>query len=671
MNRATAFPAPAALLTAALLLGLLAPALAVAVTLDLGAALGQVGDTVELPVEVIGLGGDTIWSFEMDISWYTSYATCVGVITAGTLSETWLVNHLPGNGTVTVTGAGGMPLSGDGTLIKLQFLLGPSSGSPTISLNSATLNEGFPVPTLVNGTLTITALPTINIYPDNGVLAVGDSLSFSTSGGTPPYVYSTSDPAVADFTGDNWLHALAPGQVRAYSEDGAAIGDTTTGLIEVRAFRLRVGSLAATQGDTILVPVEIDDPTGYSIVSAEFQVSWYYAYAEFLELETAGTLLETAGWSDPLVVPVAGQVTVAGAGAGPLPGPGVLVYLKLVVTNSITMTPSAGIFNEVHPALPIAGTVSVTTLPVLSVNPGTASLVVKDEQLFTVSGSPTPPLTWSVDDPLVADIDPTGLLTALTEGVVRVHVLDALGAEAESGLVTICGMSMPPLSSSIDALETVLVPVNIGLLSDGLDIYSLEASVTYNPASVEFLGVVTTGSMTEGWGSATAGDTGGLVTVAHAGATPLVDCGPALLYLEFRGQPGLGSPYTGVSLAGAIFNEGRPCVMINRGTTCYPSSVDSPARAPMRLWPNHPNPFNPSTTIRFRLDREGEAVVTVYSAQGAAVRRLFRGVVAGGVQQRIRWDGRDDRGRRLPSGLYYYRLQAGTHRLTGKMVMLK
>lgn len=76
------------------------------------------------------------------------------------------------------------------------------------------------------------------------------------------------------------------------------------------------------------------------------------------------------------------------------------------------------------------------------------------------------------------------------------------------------------------------------------------------------------------------------------------------------------------------------------------------------LYPNFPNPFNPSTTIRFSLPQPGEAELTIYNLLGQRVITLVRGVQEAGGHTLV-WNGCDDRGRELASGVYFYRLRAG------------
>lgn len=89
------------------------------------------------------------------------------------------------------------------------------------------------------------------------------------------------------------------------------------------------------------------------------------------------------------------------------------------------------------------------------------------------------------------------------------------------------------------------------------------------------------------------------------------------------------------------------------------------------LYPNMPNPFNPSTTIRYDVPVGGGVVtLRVYDVSGRLVRTLIDGRQAAGRKQVI-WNGLDDQGRNVVSGVYFYRLQAPGYRKTLKMVLIR
>ena len=93
------------------------------------------------------------------------------------------------------------------------------------------------------------------------------------------------------------------------------------------------------------------------------------------------------------------------------------------------------------------------------------------------------------------------------------------------------------------------------------------------------------------------------------------------------------------------------------------------------LLPNYPNPFNPETWIPYQLSEPVAVDITIYSADGQLVRRFsFGDQPAGRYESRSRaayWDGRNETGEFVASGLYFYTLTAGDFSATGKMLIRK
>jgi hypothetical protein len=93
-------------------------------------------------------------------------------------------------------------------------------------------------------------------------------------------------------------------------------------------------------------------------------------------------------------------------------------------------------------------------------------------------------------------------------------------------------------------------------------------------------------------------------------------------------------------------------------------------RASFELGQNSPNPFNPSTRIRFTVPEDAKVSLVVYDVAGREVRTLVTGSRSANHYE-IEWDGKDNRGEAVSSGVYFYRLQAGKHMQTRKMMVLK
>jgi len=88
------------------------------------------------------------------------------------------------------------------------------------------------------------------------------------------------------------------------------------------------------------------------------------------------------------------------------------------------------------------------------------------------------------------------------------------------------------------------------------------------------------------------------------------------------------------------------------------------------LGQNVPNPFNPTTSIRFTLTSSEHVTINVFDVSGHLVRTLVDGVRAAGAQD-VKWDGTNSAGNPVSSGIYYYRLQADKFSQSRKMVLLK
>lgn len=102
----------------------------------------------------------------------------------------------------------------------------------------------------------------------------------------------------------------------------------------------------------------------------------------------------------------------------------------------------------------------------------------------------------------------------------------------------------------------------------------------------------------------------------------------------------------------------------------YLSNQDNVADLPLKNLRNYPNPFNPTTTIGFESRTKGEANLAVYNLKGQLVRKLYQGQIEAGNNSFV-WDGTDDKGEPVATGIYMYRLQSGKESYTRKMLMMK
>ena len=129
-----------------------------------------------------------------------------------------------------------------------------------------------------------------------------------------------------------------------------------------------------------------------------------------------------------------------------------------------------------------------------------------------------------------------------------------------------------------------------------------------------------------------------------------------------------------------VIGEETPAGIALGGTAAVPAAPAAPSISPVvsvenTLLANYPNPFNPETWIPYQLSASADVSVSIYAVDGRLVRRLDLGHQVEGVyRSRSRaayWDGRNEFGERVASGLYFYTLTAGDFTATRKMLIRK
>ena len=140
---------------------------------------------------------------------------------------------------------------------------------------------------------------------------------------------------------------------------------------------------------------------------------------------------------------------------------------------------------------------------------------------------------------------------------------------------------------------------------------------------------------------------------------------------EFSEEGPVGKIEFSGSLKGAFYLADVRLVTAAKG---WPSTAVTEEQVglpnALALAQNYPNPFNPATTIHFDVPRSEEIELTLYNLSGQKVATLAQGPRETGSYA-LRWDGRDDNGRELASGVYLYRLTAGEEVETRKLLLLR
>ena len=103
-----------------------------------------------------------------------------------------------------------------------------------------------------------------------------------------------------------------------------------------------------------------------------------------------------------------------------------------------------------------------------------------------------------------------------------------------------------------------------------------------------------------------------------------------------------------------------------------PTAVDEQGALPedFALLANFPNPFNAETAIAYQLPKNGPVRLAIFNSAGQRIRQLVDDTQGPGSYQVV-WDGRDDQGATMATGVYFYRLVAGSSSETRRLLLLK
>ena len=668
--------------------GAAAPAAAVQVTCGNGAGLA--GQLVDITLSTGNLTGLGITSLQFEITYNASVVTAVGVSEAGTSTGTAGWGNATFNtdiGKVTVSDAGTSPLTGSGPLIKVQFLINPAqlgASASTLGLSSTSFvfNEGSPVDTCTGGTLTINATPIITVSPNSGEVIRGQTLQFTVSGSvSAPVSWFTTNAAIATISATGLLTGQAPGQVRVYAVDNAARRDTTDSVIDIRGMGLTAGSGSVLQGLTIDVPITVTSLTGLGIRAGQVSLSFNANLLAAQSVQApAGTLLHNYG---PTAFGASGGTcTVDFVGSGDLAGSGVLCYVRFLATSltsgGSTLAVTQALFNETLPAKTTGGFVTVTTLPTITVNPDSWIMLAGETRQFTLTGGPTPPVTWTTLDPSVATISSTGLLTAVAGGVTQVRALDSVGATDLNTSVTVYDFEATLATVSAPPGATVRVPLRTDRALTPLEVRALQYRVAFSTTQIlsaqarplGLVGLWGPGGLEQNY-------TSGALQVATAGADPLGAGNNEIQVLEFTLSPsvtvGTNLPLT---LTGVLFNEGRPIPRVVNGMIQVRTSTDVAGEGALSfaLGACEPNPARGGTRIPFAIPAgspPGSRVrLDLFGLDGRVVRTLLDEPASPG-RRSVQWDGRDRDGTPVAAGVYFYRLSYGARSQSRKLAVTR
>ena len=430
-------------------------------------------------------------------------------------------------------------------------------------------------------------------------------------------------------------------------------------------------SLQIRPDSTISVPVEVDIPAGMSIDSIEFSLSNYQSGLEYINIDTSNTLIGNRNWN--ISASASDSIFIsAKLGSENISDPGILCFVNFLAEDipcqDVPISVNNGLINSgTDSLLTQGGSVYITPHPPAygdvdfngQIQAYDASLILKH-----MTGADT----LVCQDSVNADVTANGFLSSLDASVLLqygVGLIDELPADINSTNEQLPG---PVLQTVSEVGGVFRIPLNISQ-SDS-NIFSFEGQIIYDAAALEF--EATNWTEANGWIMKSELVKPGLIKVAGAsGGAGFIQNN--IGSLKFR----ISENYTGDSTEVKIdrwrWNEKPKIADVDKIVLSQTILNINPAEnlpQAFQLKDNFPNPFNPKTTIAYGLPSERSVRIEVINIRGKLVATLIDKSQDAGWYS-IQWNGCDNNGVRVSSGVYFYRLKTEGFESINKMLLVK
>ncbi|MBN1348100.1 T9SS type A sorting domain-containing protein [candidate division KSB1 bacterium] len=434
---------------------------------------------------------------------------------------------------------------------------------------------------------------------------------------------------------------------------------------------LSVGNISAFPGDTIGIPITVEFPAGKTYDAAEIAFGSYQSGLQFIEIDTASSIIGDALWT--YQANETGSLLMTGyAGSQDISGNGIFCNLKFKVTGEpctdVPITFESALFNTGEDSvITTDGSVKINPIPVYGdvdenglIQAHDAALILK--HLVGID-------TLLCQQLANADVTLDGSVSALDASMILQYIvvlIDSLPYDTTESLLLASGkISMN--DGSIQAGEIVDVPL---YLDNSDNIFSFEGRIAYNPIHLTLAEIIWASQLNQYTKLDAARS--GKIQFAGCGTSPSIQDG-IFATLRFIVDDDFNENETTVKLHKMRWNENTVMENIAISTLTAATAINQMDRrlpAKFELLQCYPNPFNPETTIRYQLPVAAHVELIIYNISGDAIRTLTCQHNDAGYHQ-IQWDGKNDQGVPVASGLYVYRLKTTGFDQAQKMLLLR
>ena len=340
---------------------------------------------------------------------------------------------------------------------------------------------------------------------------------------------------------------------------------------------------------------------------------------------------------------------------------------------TVTLNPIAFADENANPILvcptvvPITGTVCVRSAQKCDVNGDGRADVVDIVRMINCIMCPIPEGCCSPDETARGDCNGDGVLN-VTDVVCCIRqilgsVCDWCGGESapqEGAERSSVGLSAEP---EWETETSFSLPIN---MSPASAFAGVEVRLAYDPAVLLVAGVETGRDARNGNTYFSASDGELSIMVVAPDGEPLPASAGELARVSFGLVEGAVAEETVISLLG-VAGAGAGGTRLDLAAANSTLEIRTPSFPSLA---SRPNPFLGSTDISLYLDSGRSGSLRVYDTHGRLVSRVFEGPLSAGAHS-FEWNGRDDKGREVPSGVYFLKFDGGTKSLSRKVVLLR
>lgn len=605
-----------------------------------------VGETVTIPVQVTDLSGYNIIAYEFTVSYPDAYLTYTGFEKTNSMSSNGTIMDNPSTGSVKIGGIFVDALSGAGDLLYLNFTADQEGGA-ALSFSEVTLNTTA-LTALSGGTVSIQAsneppqfsgLPASFSFPEDESTEIDMTLYISD----PDHATGDLQTSVSILSGSG-LNTSVSGNAVTLHADANVHGTWDMEITVEDPAGLQVMDTVGVEVTPVNDAPVIDALADTTIT--ENQTLEYSINADDVD----GDNLTFTCEEDP------NAVTASMSG------------------NTMSLTPSAEWYGTTNVCAIVSdGTLSDSTEFALTINPepspgdvdNNGEIEAYDAAItgqYSANMDPLPaedPRPWSQWRLDRADVDGDGSVLAYDASLILQHVLgiSSISSVANGTQHTNSQEDQPTLTYTRTTEGLTISAANTRVL------YGANLLIEYDSTRVTF-NEIRENLAAQEYEFVVNDITGSELHLAFMTASP-----------PRSGEISLSLPFdqteeTSVEIR-EILNNGDP--IYHTLDLTMPTGIDQGTNLPVsnELQPNFPNPFNPTTTIRYGVKQPAPVTLQVYSVQGELVQTLVREWQGPGYHD-IVWNGTDQTGNRVASGVYFYRLTIGNiYQDVRRMLLLK